>query len=111
MCWCVLVLFTRLSEGGYILEIPGAQRDLTDATAALQREVTERAKEHRRQHAADEERKRADEELAKIQANADAAERACRGLQQQLAAGFRSCRNKPGKSGDRNTARPVAWRS
>ncbi len=26
-------------------------------------------------------------------------------------AGFRSCRNKPGKSGDRNTARPVAWRS
>lgn len=50
-----------------------AQRDLTDATAALQREVTERAKEQRRQHAADEERKRADEELAKIQADADAA--------------------------------------
>ncbi|HCL5074337.1 TPA: DUF2514 family protein [Salmonella enterica] len=62
-----------------------AQRDLTDATAALQHKVTERAKEQRRQHAADEERKRADEELAKIQANADAAERACRGLQQQFA--------------------------
>ncbi|EKB7734157.1 DUF2514 family protein [Salmonella enterica] len=62
-----------------------AQRDLTDATAALQREVTERAKEQRRQHAADEERKRADEELAKIQADADAAERARGGLQQQLA--------------------------
>ncbi|EAM7297128.1 DUF2514 domain-containing protein [Salmonella enterica] len=63
-----------------------AQRDLTDATAALQREVTERAKEQRRQHAADEERKRADEELAKIQGDADAAERARGGLQQQLAA-------------------------
>ncbi|ELS2609644.1 DUF2514 family protein [Salmonella enterica] len=62
-----------------------AQRDLTDATTALQREVTERAKEQRRQHAADEERKRADEELAKIQADADAAERARSGLQQQLA--------------------------
>ncbi len=60
-----------------------AQRDLTDATTALQREVAERAKEQRRQHAADEERKRADEELAKIQA--DAAERARGGLQQQLA--------------------------
>ncbi|EHG9855498.1 DUF2514 family protein, partial [Salmonella enterica] len=34
----------------------------------------------------DEERKRADEELAKIQADADAAERARGGLQQQLAA-------------------------
>ncbi|EKR2074120.1 TPA_asm: DUF2514 domain-containing protein [Salmonella enterica subsp. salamae] len=63
-----------------------AQRDLTDATAALQHEVTERAKEQRRQHAADEERKRADEELAKVQADADAAERARGGLQQQLAA-------------------------
>lgn len=52
----------------------------------LQREVTERAKEQRRQHAADEEQKRADEELAKIQADADAAERARGGLQQQLAA-------------------------
>ncbi|ECG1136915.1 DUF2514 domain-containing protein, partial [Salmonella enterica subsp. enterica] len=62
-----------------------AQRDLTDATAALQQEVTERAKEQRRQHAADEERKRADEELAKIQGDADAAERARSGLQRQLA--------------------------
>lgn len=61
-----------------------AQRDLTDATTALQREVTERAKEQRRQHAADEERKRADEELAKIQAGADAAKRARGGLQQQF---------------------------
>ncbi len=86
MCWCVLVLFTRLSEGRFIPKFQWAQRDLTDATAALQQEVTERAKEQRRQHAADEERKRADEELAKIQADADAAERARGGLQQQLAA-------------------------
>ncbi|EHI2277607.1 DUF2514 family protein [Salmonella enterica] len=62
------------------------QRDLVDSTAALHRDVSERAEEQRRQHAADEERKRSDEELAKIQADADAAERARGGLQQQLAA-------------------------
>lgn len=62
------------------------QRDLADSTATLHREVAERAEEQRRQRAADEERKRADEELAKVQADADAAERARGGLQQQLAA-------------------------
>lgn len=62
------------------------QRDLMDATLTFQREEAERAEEKRRQHAAEEERKRADEELAKIQADADAAERARGGLQQQLAA-------------------------
>ncbi|HBP4330464.1 TPA: DUF2514 family protein [Escherichia coli] len=62
------------------------QRDLMDATLTFQREEAERAEEKRRQHAAAEERKRADEELAKIQADADAAERARGGLQQQLAA-------------------------
>lgn len=60
------------------------QRDLADSTATLHREVAERAEERRRQHVADEERKRADEELAKVQANADAAQRAGDGLQQQL---------------------------
>lgn len=60
------------------------QRDLADSTATLHLEVTERAEERRRQHVADEERKRADEELAKVQADADAAKRAGDGLQQQL---------------------------
>lgn len=81
--WC----YSRgYQEADSSWKLQWAQRDLTDATTALQREVTERAKEQRRQHAADEERKRADEELAKIQADADAAERARGGLQQQLAA-------------------------
>ncbi|TGC28024.1 DUF2514 domain-containing protein [Escherichia sp. E1130] len=61
------------------------QRDLADSTATLHREVAERTEERRRQQAADEERKRADEELAKVQADADAAQRAGDGLQQQLA--------------------------
>ncbi|EIV9529805.1 TPA: DUF2514 domain-containing protein [Klebsiella aerogenes] len=61
------------------------QRDISDSTAILHREVAERAKEQRRQQAADEEQKRANEELAKVQANADAAQRAGDGLQQQLA--------------------------
>lgn len=60
------------------------QRDLVDATAALQREVHERTEEQRRQRAVDEERERADEELAKVQADVDAANRARDGLQQQL---------------------------
>ncbi|ELU6036707.1 DUF2514 domain-containing protein [Salmonella enterica] len=62
-----------------------SQRDLVDSTAALHAEVAERTEERRRQQAADEERKRADEELAKVQADADAAQRAGDGLQQQLA--------------------------
>lgn len=60
------------------------QRDLTDSTATLHREIAERAEERRRQRAADEEQKRADEELAKVQADADDAQRARDGLQQQL---------------------------
>lgn len=61
------------------------QRDISDSTAILHREVAERAKEQRRQQAADEEQKRANEELEKVQANADAAQRAGDILQQQLA--------------------------
>lgn len=61
------------------------QRDLADSTEILHREVAERAKEQRRQQVADEERKRAEDELAKVQADADAAERAGDGLQRQLA--------------------------
>lgn len=60
-------------------------RDLADATMTLHREVAERAEEQRRQLAAEEERKRAEDELAKVQADADAAERAGDGLQRQLA--------------------------
>lgn len=60
------------------------QRDIADSTATLHREVAERGEEQRRQQAADEERKLADEELAKVQANADAAQRAGDSLQQQL---------------------------
>lgn len=60
------------------------QRDLADSTAALHRDVFERAEEQRRRHAVDEERERADEELAKVQADVDAANRARGGLQQQL---------------------------
>ena len=60
------------------------QRDIADSPAILQRENAERAEEQRRQQAANEEQKRADEELAKVQADADAAERARNGLQQQL---------------------------
>lgn len=60
-------------------------RDLADATITLHREVAERAEERRRQLAAEEERKRAEDELAKVQADADAAERAGDGLQRQLA--------------------------
>lgn len=60
------------------------QRDISDSTAILHREVAERAEEQRRQHAADEEQKRANEELAKVRADAVDAERARSGLQQQL---------------------------
>lgn len=60
------------------------QRDLADSIAALHRDVSERAEEQRRQRTVDEERERADEELAKVQADVDAANRARGGLQQQL---------------------------
>lgn len=61
------------------------QRDISDSTAILHREVAERAEEQRRQHAADEEQKRADEELAKVRTDAADAQRAGDSLQQQLA--------------------------
>ena len=81
--WC----YSRgYKEADSYWKLQWAQRDLTDATITLQREVTERAEEQRRQHAVDEEREKADEELAKIQADADAAKRAGDGLQQQLTA-------------------------
>ncbi|WP_213322361.1 DUF2514 family protein [Klebsiella aerogenes] len=60
------------------------QRDLADSTATLHQEVANRAEEQRRQQAVNEEQKRADEELAQIRADADDAERARSGLQQQL---------------------------
>ena len=60
------------------------QRDISDSTAILHREVAERTKEQRRQQAAYEEQKRADDELAKVRADAADAERARSGLQQQL---------------------------
>lgn len=59
-------------------------RDLADATMTLHREVAERAEERRRQLVTDEERKRAEDELAKVQADADAADLAASGLQWQL---------------------------
>lgn len=61
-----------------------SRRDLSDSTAALHRDIAERAEELRRQDAVESERKRADEELAKVQSDANAAERARLGLQQQL---------------------------
>ncbi len=88
------------------------------------RKVTEERRAASPARAADEEeRKRADEELAKIQADADAAERARGGLQQQLTSSTTAtygsetgglsalCRSKRGKSETGDTARPVAWRS
>ncbi|EAQ6237344.1 DUF2514 domain-containing protein [Salmonella enterica] len=80
--WC----YSRgYQEADSSWKLQWAQRDLTDATTTLQREVTERAEEQRRQRAVNEEREKADEELAKVQADADAAKRARGGLQQQLA--------------------------
>ncbi|EAZ2567666.1 DUF2514 domain-containing protein [Salmonella enterica subsp. enterica] len=80
--WC----YSRgYQEADSSWKLQWAQRDLTDTTITLQREVTERAEEQRRQRAVDEEREKADEELAKVQADADAAKRARGGLQQQLA--------------------------
>lgn len=80
--WC----YSRgYQEADSSWKLQWAQRDLTDATITLQRDVTERAEEQRRQRAVDEEREKADEELAKVQADADAAKRARGGLQQQLA--------------------------
>lgn len=87
----VAFLLWRAYDAGYesadsVWKQQWLKRDLADSTAILHREVAERAEEQRRQQVADEERKRADEELAKVQADADAAERAGDGLQRQLAA-------------------------
>ena len=60
------------------------QRDIADSTVTLHREVIERAEEQRRQQVANEEQKHAEEELAKVRADAAGAEHARRGLQQQL---------------------------
>lgn len=86
----VAFLLWRAYDAGYesansVWKLQWLQRDLADSTATIHREVAERAKERRLQQAADEERKRADMELAKVQADADAAQRAGDGLQQQLA--------------------------
>ncbi|HEM8064365.1 TPA: DUF2514 domain-containing protein [Enterobacter hormaechei] len=86
----VAFLLWRAYDAGYesadsVWKQHWLQRDLADSTAIMHREVAERAKERRRQLAADEERKRADIELAKVQADADAAQRTGDRLQQQLA--------------------------
>ncbi|EOZ7468773.1 DUF2514 family protein [Enterobacter hormaechei] len=86
----VAFLLWRAYDAGYesadsVWKQQWLQRDLADSTAIMYREVAERAKERRRQLAADEERKRADIELAKVQADADAAQRTGDRLQQQLA--------------------------
>lgn len=60
------------------------QRDLADSTITLHREVAERAEEQRRQKAVDAEREQAEKELARVQANADAADLAAGGLREQL---------------------------
>ncbi len=67
----VAFLLWRAYDAGYesadsVWKQQWLQRDLADSTATIHREVAERAKERRRQQAADEERKRADEELAKV---------------------------------------------
>ncbi|PIJ48942.1 hypothetical protein BL250_16530 [Erwinia sp. OLTSP20] len=86
----VAFLIWRSYSAGYdsadaAWKLQWAQRDLSDSTAALHRDVSERAEEQRRQNAVNEEQNRADEELAKVQADADAARRVGNGLQQQLA--------------------------
>lgn len=85
----VAFLLWRIFDAGYksadsAWKQQWLQRDLTDSTATLHREVAERAEERRRQQAADEELERANEELAKVQADADAAQRTGDRLQQQL---------------------------
>ncbi|MCU6340006.1 DUF2514 domain-containing protein, partial [Enterobacter quasiroggenkampii] len=55
--WCYSRGYQEADSSG---KLQWAQRDLTDATTTLQREVTERAEEQRRQRAVDEEREKAD---------------------------------------------------
>lgn len=62
-----------------------AERNAADSEASRKRDAREREEEKRRQLAANEERRRAEEQVAKVQADADAAQRAGDGLQHQLA--------------------------
>ena len=86
----VAFLLWRAYDAGYdsadsVWNLQWLQRDLADSTATLHSEVVERAEERRRQRAVDDEQKRAADELAKVQADADASDMAARGLQRQLA--------------------------
>lgn len=65
-------------------QLKWSSRDAADSAATLQRDRQERAEEQRRQFAADEERKHAEQELAKARADADIANRAGAGLRKQL---------------------------
>ena len=61
-----------------------ALRDVADLTVTLQREVSERAEEQRRQRAVDDERERAKKGLAVVQANADAADLAASRMRDEV---------------------------
>lgn len=65
-------------------QLKWSNRDTADAAATLRREGHERAEEQRRQLAAEEERKHAEEELANARADADIADRAGIRLRKQL---------------------------
>ena len=82
LLWRSFSLGVSITNNGWNLK--WAQRDLADSTVALHRDVAERAEEQRRQAAVNEEQKRADEELASVQADVDAAKRVGDGLQRQL---------------------------
>ncbi|WP_374101308.1 DUF2514 family protein [Rahnella sp. ChDrAdgB13] len=65
-------------------QLKWSSRDTADADATLKREGQERAEEQRRQLAANEEQKHAEEELAKARSDAADADRAGAGLRKQL---------------------------
>jgi hypothetical protein len=67
------------------VETKVAERDKSDALAQALWNDVEREKERRRQAAAEEEQTNGEKALAKAQADADDAQRAAAGLQQQLA--------------------------
>lgn len=62
------------------------QRDLGDMTISFHHELSERAQEQRYQRAIDEERNRANAELAKVKSDRDAADRAAGGMRSELKA-------------------------
>lgn len=85
----VAFLLWRAYDAGYesadsAWNLQWLQRDLADSTATLHSEVAERAEEQRRLRAVDDEQKRAADELANVQADADAADLAADGLRKQL---------------------------